>query len=173
MEAGTAQAQVRSAGIDDLPALAALFDGYRVFYGPPSDPLRAGAFLRERLERGDSHLLLAVDGQGGALGFAQLYPAFTSVGTAPIEILNDLFVEARARGHGVGRALLRRAAMGSLTGMSEQTREIFCRLVVDRESPTHVAEALNVRADVVYTAKSRVLKRLKEECGDLIDLGDL
>ncbi len=115
MEAGTAQAQVRSAGIDDLPALAALFDGYRVFYGQPSDPLRAGAFLRERLERGDSHLLLAVDGQGGALGFAQLYPAFTSVGTAPIEILNDLFVEVHARGHGVGRALLRRAAADART----------------------------------------------------------
>lgn len=110
MEAGTAQAQVRSAGIDDLPALAALFDSYRVFYGQSSDLARAASFLRQRLDRGDSHLLLAVDGQGGALGFVQLYPSFTSVGTAPIEILNDLFVDACARGHGVGRALLRQAA---------------------------------------------------------------
>ncbi|UWX03527.1 GNAT family N-acetyltransferase [Pseudoxanthomonas sp. NC8] len=100
---------VRSAGLGDLPALAALFDGYRVFYGQPSDPVRAGAFLRERLERGDSHLLLAEDAQGVALGFVQLYPSFTSVGTAPIEILNDLFVAADARGRGVARALLRGA----------------------------------------------------------------
>jgi RNA polymerase sigma-70 factor (ECF subfamily) len=71
------------------------------------------------------------------------------------------------------RALLRRAVMGSLAGLAEQTREIFCRLVVDRESPAHVAAAMKVRVDVVYTAKSRVLKRLKEEYGDLIDLGDL
>jgi RNA polymerase sigma-70 factor (ECF subfamily) len=71
------------------------------------------------------------------------------------------------------RAMLRRAVMGSLTGMSEQTREIFCRLVVDRELPVHIAEALNVRADVVYTAKSRVLKRLKEEYGNLIDFDGL
>ena len=92
------------------PALAALFDGYRVFYGQPSDPVRAGAFLRERLERGDSHLLMATDARGGALGFVQLYPSFTSVGTAPIEILNDLFVDQAARGVGVARALLRRAA---------------------------------------------------------------
>lgn len=110
MSEATASFEVRSAGMDDLPALAALFDGYRVFYGQPSDPVRAGAFLRERLERGDSQLLLAVDAQGGALGFVQLYPSFTSVGTARIEILNDLFVADAARGRGVARALLRRAA---------------------------------------------------------------
>ena len=110
MSEATTSCEVRSAGRDDLPALAALFDDYRVFYGQPSDPVRAGAFLRERLERGDSQLLLALDAQGGALGFVQLYPSFTSVGTAPIEILNDLFVVPAARGHGVARALLRRAA---------------------------------------------------------------
>ena len=110
MSEATASFEVRNAGLDDLPALAALFDGYRVFYGQPSDPVRAGAFLRERLERGDSHLLLAMDARGGALGFVQLYPSFTSVGTAPIEILNDLFVDQAARGAGVARALLRRAA---------------------------------------------------------------
>ena len=109
MSEATASFEVRNAGLDDLPALAALFDGYRVFYGQPSDPVRAGAFLRERLERGDSHLLLAMDARGGALGFVQLYPSFTSVGTAPIEILNDLFVAEAARGRGVARALLRRA----------------------------------------------------------------
>ena len=98
MSEATASFEVRNAGLDDLPALAALFDGYRVFYGQPSDPVRAGAFLRERLERGDSHLLLAMDARGGALGFVQLYPSFTSVGTAPIEILNDLFVGQAARG---------------------------------------------------------------------------
>lgn len=110
MGASTASFQVRSAGMDDLPALAVLFDGYRMFYGQPSDVLRAGAFLRQRLERGDSHLLLALDADGGALGMAQLYPSFTSIGTAPVEILNDLFVAAVARGRGVGQALLRRAA---------------------------------------------------------------
>ena len=110
MSEATASFEVRNAGLDDLPALAALFDGYRVFYGQPSDPVRAGAFLRERLERGDSHLLLAMDARGGALGFVQLYPSFTSVGTAPIEILNDLFVAEAARGRGVARVLLRRAA---------------------------------------------------------------
>lgn len=109
MGANGTSPEVRDAGIDDLPALAALFDSYRVFYGQPSDPARARDFLRQRLEQGDSHLLLAPDGRGGALGFVQLYPSFTSVGTAPIEILNDLFVAPGARGRGVARALLHRA----------------------------------------------------------------
>ena len=109
MSEATASFEVRSAGRDDLPALAALFDGYRVFYGQPSDPVRAGAFLRERLERGDSHLLLAEDARGGALGFVQLYPSFTSVGTARIEILKALSVRGGARGAGVARALPRQA----------------------------------------------------------------
>ena len=110
MDHTTSGITVRSAIASDLPALAMLFDGYRMFYGQASDLARATAFLRERLERHDSELLLAVDGQGDALGFVQLYPSFTSVGTAGIEILNDLFVAAQARGLGVARSLLRHAA---------------------------------------------------------------
>lgn len=110
MDQTTSGITVRSAAASDLPALAMLFDGYRVFYGQASDLARATAFLRERLERRDSELLLAVDAQGEGLGFVQLYPSFTSVGTARIEILNDLFVAAQARGLGVARSLLRQAA---------------------------------------------------------------
>ena len=46
----------------------------------------------------------------GALGFAQLYPSFTSAGMARIFVLNDLFVQPEARGRGIASALLRRAA---------------------------------------------------------------
>ncbi len=96
---------VDRAGIDDLPALVALFDGYRQFYGQASDPPRAEAFLGERMARGESVVLLArLDGR--AAGFVQLYPIFSSVHTARIWLLNDLFVAASARRHGIARALL-------------------------------------------------------------------
>lgn len=68
------------------------------------------------------------------------------------------------------RALLRRAVLGSMTRFSEQSREIFCRVVVDREAPAHVAEAMSVSVDVVYTVRSRVLKRLRDEYGELLEL---
>src|SRR4249919_331542 len=93
---------IRRATLDDLDLVAPLFDGYRRYYGQASDLPRAKAFLRERLERNESTILLAMrDGQ--AAGFTQLYPMFSSVRTAGLWILNDLFVAENARRSGVGR----------------------------------------------------------------------
>lgn len=100
---------VRRVGAGDLEGLAVLFDGYRQFYKQPADLAGARAFLAERIERDQSVIFLAED-EGGAVGFTQLYPSFTSAGMARIFILNDLFVTPEARGKGVGRALLKRAA---------------------------------------------------------------
>ena len=100
---------IRRATLDDLDLVAPLFDGYRRYYGQASDLPRAKAFLRERLERNESAILLAMrDGQ--AAGFTQLYPMFSSVRTARLWILNDLFVVENARRSGVARALLDAAA---------------------------------------------------------------
>lgn len=89
----------------DLDRLVPLFDGYRQFYGQPSQPAVCRDFLRARLERGESAVFLALDDQH-AVGFTQLYPGFSSVRARPIWWLNDLFVLAQVRGRGAGRALL-------------------------------------------------------------------
>jgi GNAT superfamily N-acetyltransferase len=101
--------RIRRADVADLPALVPLFDAYRRFYGQPGDMERAEAFLRERLERGESMVLLA-ERTGVAVGFTQLYPMFSSVRTARAWVLNDLFVVEDARRGGVARALLDAAA---------------------------------------------------------------
>jgi ribosomal protein S18 acetylase RimI-like enzyme len=100
---------IRRAIVADLPALAPLFDAYRRFYGQAGDVARAEAFLRERLQRGESVVLLA-ERDGAVAGFTQLYPMFSSVRTARLWILNDLFVAGHARRGGVARALLDAAA---------------------------------------------------------------
>ena len=100
---------VRRAEARDLDALVPLFDGYRQFYGQPSDPERARMFLGERLARGDSTVFLAED-DGRAVGFTQLYPSFSSVRTGRLFVLNDLFVTPAARRTGAARALLDAAA---------------------------------------------------------------
>ena len=101
--------QVRQATSDDLDAAAHLFDLYRQFQKQPSDPAAARAFIGERLARGESTIFLAEDASG-ALGFAQLFPSFSSVGMTRTFTLNDLFVTAKARGLGVATALLDAAA---------------------------------------------------------------
>ena len=100
---------IRRAQTDDLPLLVPLFDAYRRFYGQPGDPARAATFLHERLANGESAVLLA-ERDGDAVGFTQLYPLFSSVRTARVWILNDLFVAEHARRGGVARALLDAAA---------------------------------------------------------------
>ncbi|HZV18520.1 MAG TPA: GNAT family N-acetyltransferase [Sphingobium sp.] len=107
--------RIRLATLADLDTLASLFDGYRQFYRQAPDRAGARAFLAARIARGDSVILLAENDtkeeeDGSALGFTQLYPAFTSMGMRPIFILNDLFVAPQARQRGVGSALLRAAA---------------------------------------------------------------
>lgn len=105
--------QTRCATAADLDALVPLFDAYRVFYHQPSDPDRARAFLHERLERDESVVLIATNGDsanGAAVGFTQLYPLFSSVRTGRLWLLNDLFVAEDGRRNGVARALLDAAA---------------------------------------------------------------
>ncbi len=101
--------RIRRAALLDIEAVVPLFDAYRMFYGQPSDPQRARDWLRARVEAGESVVLLA-ERDGAAVGFVQLYPMFTSVGTARTWILNDLYVVAEARRGGVARALLDAAA---------------------------------------------------------------
>lgn len=102
-------ATVRRATLHDLDRLAPLFDAYRQFYSQPSDLALARQFLHERIS-GDESIVLIAETDGGAAGFVQLYPSFSSTRAARIYVLNDLFVAAGARQHGVGTALLKAAA---------------------------------------------------------------
>jgi ribosomal protein S18 acetylase RimI-like enzyme len=89
----------------DVAALTLLFDGYRQFYGKPSEPDRCAFFLQERLFRNESIVFLAHFNNQPA-GFTQLYPQFTSVNLARTWHLNDLFVDQNFRRAGIAKALM-------------------------------------------------------------------
>jgi GNAT superfamily N-acetyltransferase len=89
----------------DLDTLVPLFDAYRVFYEKPSDPDGARAFLKARIV-GEESVVFVATVDGAPAGFTQLYPSFSSVSMAPIQVLNDLFVHESARRAGVAKALL-------------------------------------------------------------------
>lgn len=96
------------AQLEHVDLIAPLFDLYRQFYRQPPDPSGALKFIRERLERAESVIFLALDGNRAA-GFTQLYPLFSSVSMRRLWLLNDLYVSSEIRQRGVGLALLERA----------------------------------------------------------------
>ncbi|MDQ6760398.1 MAG: GNAT family N-acetyltransferase [Acidobacteriota bacterium] len=100
--------EIIEATVQDIELLVALFDQYREFYGQSTDRDGARRFLRERMERGESKVYLAV-ADGSSVGFVQLYPSFSSVSMQLLWILNDLFVIPSARRSGVAKALMERA----------------------------------------------------------------
>ena len=96
----------RIASSDDIDAVAPLFDAYRQFYEQAPDLPLATKFIRDRIRRNESVIILAEDDDRQALGFCQLYPSFCSVEAVPIYVLYDLFVRPDVRKSGAGTALM-------------------------------------------------------------------
>jgi len=97
--------EIREATIQDIKTLTPLFDDYRVFYEQQSDLEEASQFLKDRLNKQESHILLAVENDE-VVGFTQIYPLFSSVSMQAMHLLNDLFVLESHRGKGIAGQLL-------------------------------------------------------------------
>jgi GNAT superfamily N-acetyltransferase len=96
---------VRQAVLADLQELALLFGEYRSFQGKRSEPGAERAFLQARFDHGESVAFIAHVGTS-AVGFAQLYPSYSSTSLSRVFILNDLFVRESGRRKGVASRLL-------------------------------------------------------------------
>ncbi len=96
----------------ELEALLPLIAAYQRFYEVEDvDDDRNRAFFRRFLTPSeDGELLAARDPDGAILGYACLYWHFSSLAAAETVLMNDLFVTPRARGRGVGRALIEASA---------------------------------------------------------------
>lgn len=99
---------VRLAGAEDVEALARLVAGFRDFLGadaPDADAIRRA--LGELLADPAHDLILGwTDGDPDPVGYAQLRVLPSLWATGREAYLEDLFVSERARGRGVGAALL-------------------------------------------------------------------
>ena len=100
---------IKTAVLPDLTEVSKLFDAYRVFNKQDSDVKLAKDFLKQRIVNSESVIFYALDESGQYLGFTQLYPLFSSVSVQKTWLLNDLYVDDKARGLGVGTRLLNHA----------------------------------------------------------------
>lgn len=146
------------AGPEHADAVAGLFDSYRRFYRQPPDLQGARRFITERLRANESAVLLALvegDGSSKAVGFVQLYPAFSSVSMKPLWILNDLYVVPEARRHGVGKALMESARQLAL---STGSKELILETAKDNDSAQKLYEQLGHRRDEEFYRYALQLK---------------
>lgn len=140
---------VRRAGIDDIDTVTRLFDAYRVFYGRPTDPDTARAFVHDRLQRADSVIFLADRPDMPAVGFTQLYPIFSSLSTSRAFILNDLFVMPEARRQGVANHLLAAAAAHA---RADGATQMTLSTAIDNMAAQRLYESRGwIREDAFYT----------------------
>ncbi len=111
--------KIIQATLSNLEQLIPLFDAYRVFYKQGSNLDEARSFLKERFQKNDSVIFLAINDDGESLGFTQLYPSFSSVSMQRTYILNDLYVASAARKKGVGEILMETAKQFAVTSGSK------------------------------------------------------
>ncbi|MGH9611454.1 MAG: GNAT family N-acetyltransferase [Bryobacteraceae bacterium] len=130
--------QILQAYSRHISLIVPLFDQYRQFYGKPPDSSGARLFLADRLERRDSVIYMATDGEGSSeagVAFAQLYPSFSSVETRRIWILNDLYVMPAWRRQGVAKGLMDRARHLALETKAS-------RIILATEADNRIAQAV-------------------------------
>lgn len=137
-----------------LDELTALFDLYRQFYEHKSDIALARKFMGENLRKERSVVFIALDNDGTALGFTQLYPGWCSVSTRPIWTLYDLFVTPGARQLGVGRALM--DAAHNMACQSQASR-IDLETALDNYGAQALYESLGYEREVEFYKYSLAL----------------
>jgi len=140
---------VTRATMSDLNVIASLFDKYRQFYEQQPDIEKAKAFMEERLTMDDSVVFIAKerDNLEEGLGFTQLYPSFSSVSMEKIWILNDLYVESKARKAGVARLLMKEAE-----SFAAQTRakSVVLKTAKNNEPARHLYQSLGYQKDEAF-----------------------
>jgi RNA polymerase sigma-70 factor (ECF subfamily) len=69
------------------------------------------------------------------------------------------------------KVLFQRAVALVRTDFGENTWQVFQKVTLEGQRPADVAQELGLTLNAVYLAKSRVLRRLREEFDGLVDIG--
>lgn len=102
---GEHKMKIKYLSMETIEDASCLFNAYREFYKQESDLEGAREFLKDRIQKQQSTIMLAYI-NSSAVGFVQLYPTFSSIAMKKAYILNDLYVAKKARRSGVAQALI-------------------------------------------------------------------
>ena len=93
-----------------LESLTPIFNDYRATYVPMTNEADTKIFLEKLIRNDEAVTFIALDEESHkqVMGFANLYPCYSSLALKRLWILNDLFVAGEYRGKGVSKALIER-----------------------------------------------------------------
>ncbi|MGE7110022.1 GNAT family N-acetyltransferase [Lysinibacillus sp. NPDC047702] len=135
--------EMKTVTLATVKEVVPLFNAYREFYNQPSDLEQAEQFLKERLQKEESIILLAyLDAQ--PVGFVQLFPIFSSVAMKKAFLLNDLFVTEHARKQGVAMRLIEECYAYC---KNEDARYITLETATDNIQAQKLYEKLGMKID--------------------------
>jgi RNA polymerase sigma-70 factor (ECF subfamily) len=160
LRAGLQPADAADVGQEVFAAVARGIDGFR--HDREGDTFRGWLYVITRNKVRDRAASPGAVGTGGSDAQRRLaelpaeQPAEPGA-TADAEEVNDR------------KALCRRAVECVRGDFEPRTWQAFWRAFVDGHAPADIASDLGITANAVYLAKSRVLRRLREEFAALID----
>ena len=103
--------RVEPISASQLEALLPMIAAYQRFYEVTDiDDQRNRAFFSRFVAPSEDGMLLGAWRESELVGYACLYWHFSSLVPAEVVLMNDLYVDERARGQGVGRALIEASA---------------------------------------------------------------
>lgn len=119
--------RIRRSTSTDVPSIASLFDEYRQTFGYSSERNAALTYIRECVAGGEVVVFTAGDASRplDLLGFAVLYPAFSSLSMHRTWHLQDLYVVPKARRRGIARSLIEHTVKFAKLNSSEHITLLF------------------------------------------------
>lgn len=101
-----ARARIRTARPEDASAIAEMANALNVHVGKAPDVFSAEIVLRDAFGSDPAFALLLAEREGEVVGYAMFVPSYNSDVGARSVALVDLFVIEKARGQGLGTALM-------------------------------------------------------------------
>lgn len=132
---------IKQVNLNDLDAIAELFNLYRIFYRQPDEYQKCKDFIQERIDNEQSHIFI-VYVEGKAVGFVQLYKLYHYIKLQKQWLLSDLFVHPDYRGKGLSVALIDFAKQ-----WCDQTNA--CGLMLETELTNDIGNSLYPRCGFV------------------------
>jgi RNA polymerase sigma-70 factor (ECF subfamily) len=158
LRSGLQPADAADVGQEVFAAVARAIDGFR--HDRPGDTFRGWLYVITRNKLRDRAAAPGAVGVGGS-------DARRLLTEIPAGQPDDASADEADE-----RKVLCRRAMECVRGEFEpRTWQAFWRAFVDGHAPADIATDLGFTANAVYVAKSRVLRRLREEFAVLIDFG--